>query len=332
MKGEPRRNHTLSRRLYEALLAAYPRGFRESHGREMADIFEDEYSEQIERRGRAAGLLVSWAWALSDLSCGALAERSDVLVRPLRSPSARMVGLGSLSALLGGALMIVVGFLTAYEMVVLAGHPDASSRLQAMIELFRSGGTLLLSGGLAGLIFLVTLGARASGSGEANMTNAAHDSSSGPGSARIGAVGLSSLSHAQKSALAGLALTVVAAAASAFSVTRVLAGEDYLGIFWAWWSLIFATALLGIAVRRSGVLGRWKRFPLILSLLMVVLPFVCFGTTLLVQAMIPESDGLPFWFGIFVGFGLHHVLAGFLWMVLGILLLAKRTGRVPKAA
>lgn len=85
----PGRTHPLSRRLYGALLAAYPPEFRREFGREMALVFGDRCRD-ARRSGRAGALALLWCETLLDLARTAAAERAALwagggLMRILRT-------------------------------------------------------------------------------------------------------------------------------------------------------------------------------------------------------------------------------------------------------
>lgn len=71
----PGKTLPLSRRLYGALLAAYPPEFRREFGREMALVFNDRCRD-VGRRGGAGALALVWCEALVDLAKTAAAERA----------------------------------------------------------------------------------------------------------------------------------------------------------------------------------------------------------------------------------------------------------------
>ncbi len=69
------RTASVSGRVYEALLVAYPKEFRRVHGPQMAQVFKDLCRE--ERRGGAFGITRLWVRTLLDLMTTGLAERSS---------------------------------------------------------------------------------------------------------------------------------------------------------------------------------------------------------------------------------------------------------------
>jgi Domain of unknown function (DUF1835) len=64
---------SLSDRIYQALLLAYPPGFRHEYGAQMAQVFHDSCRDAQRRRGMV-GLLALWLAALGDLAASAWAE------------------------------------------------------------------------------------------------------------------------------------------------------------------------------------------------------------------------------------------------------------------
>lgn len=81
----------LSERLYRALLLAYPKGFRETYGPHMAQVFGDLCREE-RRRGRTAALAKLWARTLVDLATTAVAQRKSE--EEVTMGSYRLAGLG----------------------------------------------------------------------------------------------------------------------------------------------------------------------------------------------------------------------------------------------
>jgi hypothetical protein len=69
----------ISEQAYRALLRAYPRGFRDEYGDEMARCFRDLCREGLEDGG--LGLAALWARTLPELLYSALKERSTMLAR-----------------------------------------------------------------------------------------------------------------------------------------------------------------------------------------------------------------------------------------------------------
>ena len=105
-----------SERVYKALLAAYPRGFRDAYGQQMERTFGDLCRK--ERRGRATGLMRLGARTIVDLGSTAVVERIDER-KLARNREAKMnerglawVGL----ALLLAPLFFVAASLLKYEL------------------------------------------------------------------------------------------------------------------------------------------------------------------------------------------------------------------------
>jgi len=88
----------VSGRIYRALLAAYPKRFRDAHGREMEQTFGDLCREKVERGG-SIGLVALWIRTLLDLASTAVTERRK-LARDEEVNERRLawVGLALLSA------------------------------------------------------------------------------------------------------------------------------------------------------------------------------------------------------------------------------------------
>lgn len=67
---------TISERVYKALLAVYPKGFREEYGPQMVRDFRDLCLEELESGG-VAGFARLWGRTALDLATTALVERSS---------------------------------------------------------------------------------------------------------------------------------------------------------------------------------------------------------------------------------------------------------------
>ena len=109
----------VSERVHKALLAAYPRGFRDAYGQQMERTFGDLCREK-RRRGGATGLMRLWARTIVDLGSTAVVERIDER-KLARNREAKMnerglawVGL----ALLLAPLFFVAASLLKYELGV----------------------------------------------------------------------------------------------------------------------------------------------------------------------------------------------------------------------
>lgn len=93
----------ISERVYEALLTAYPKEFRDAYGAQMTQVFCDLHREALESGGLAASMGL-WIRTLLDLANSAVTERrrSKVETVSVRDPvlaaflSFLWVGLGQL--------------------------------------------------------------------------------------------------------------------------------------------------------------------------------------------------------------------------------------------
>jgi hypothetical protein len=83
---------SISERVYEALLVAYPKEFRRAYGSEMAQVFKDLCREE-RRRGGASGLTRLWVRTFLDLATTAFVERSKVMKWRFLMPLALVLGL-----------------------------------------------------------------------------------------------------------------------------------------------------------------------------------------------------------------------------------------------
>ena len=83
---------SISERVYETLLVAYPKEFRREYGPQMAQVFKDLYREERRRSG-AFGLSRLWVSTLLDLAATAFAERSKAMKWRVLMPLALVLGL-----------------------------------------------------------------------------------------------------------------------------------------------------------------------------------------------------------------------------------------------
>ena len=328
MKEDPRQARaSSSRRIYETLLSAYPRRFRERHGREMADIFEDDCLELMTRRGSRAGLLVAWVWALIDLAHGVLAERSGSMIRSV-VPSNGLVSWGGVAAAVGGFLIASGGL--AFSTVGNGGY-NTSINLAFLLSLISGIGTLLVFGGLAGLVRLIERhGVLSIPNTRASVTSVQNRSQG--------------LSWTQRSAVWGLILgTATALVAVAGLAWFIVSGGTMGGAAWGAWGKVvdvlfivlalfrqlglpLAMALLGIAVWRSGVFGRWRSLPLFVALLASPLPVFTVALIIFPAGEVLSREGvtsplttIDHW----LIFGLPAMLTGLGWMLFGFVLVRK---------
>jgi hypothetical protein len=106
-----------SERVYRALLAAYPREFRDAYGQQMRQAFRDLCRQ--ERWGGVMGLVRLWARTIVDLVSTAVVERIDEHKlarrdREVRMNERRLAWTGF--ALLSAPLFFVAASLLKYEL------------------------------------------------------------------------------------------------------------------------------------------------------------------------------------------------------------------------
>jgi hypothetical protein len=318
-----------SERLYRALLAAYPKEFRRAHGREMAQVFRCMCREEVVSGGRG-GLTRLWVRTLWDLLATALAERIKQALgwSTLVGSSSKLVRWSGLAAAAGGVLLIAYGILSWVIAARLYGEVNDLGGVklgpQWALGIVQHVSYLLFLGGIAGLLGLLERARRAR--------------------PRQAGSAARSLSLARCSAVAGLALVGLAAAAHVAVVVQLSTvgfvtiggpGGVPMGFFVdvalggvAWlmlWGLPLGIVLLGVAVLRSGLLGRWKVLPLAVGLLMSPLLNLLQSLPLYLMT---GSDTLvptpwPDWPEFFV-FVVPNAIIGTSWVLLGWVLLSGR--------
>jgi hypothetical protein len=254
-----------SERIYGALLAAYPKEFRRAHGREMAQVFRCMCHEEVVSGGRG-GLTRLWVRTLWELLATALAERIEQALgwSTLVGSSSKLVRGGGLAAAAGGVLLIAYGVLSWVNDARLYGEMNDLGGVkvgpQASLRLMQEVGYLLFIGGLAGLVGLVERARRARPKQAGSAAR--------------------SLSLARCSAVAGLVLIGLAAAATVANLVRLstvgivtIGGPggvprgSFLDVAFGVppmlmvWGLPLGIVLLGVAVLGSGLLGGWKVLP-----------------------------------------------------------------------
>lgn len=155
MPGE--RALRVSERVYRALLAVYPKQFRDAYGPQMAQVFRDLCREEIGRAG-IAGLVVLWARAVLDLLSTAFTERSNMLVTsrgfvvPLVS-SPKMIRWGGIAAVVGGVLGSAQELL--YILTFAQASPPAAGAYGTVYNLLGYLAGLLVVVGIFGLYAVV---------------------------------------------------------------------------------------------------------------------------------------------------------------------------------
>jgi hypothetical protein len=149
-----------SERLYRALLAAYPKGFRRAHGREMAQVFRCMCREEVVSSG-SRGLVRLWVRTLLDLLATALAERikQALGISTLVGSSSTLGQWSGLAAAAGGVLLIASGVLYWVNETRLYGEVNAlggdKQGPQWALGLVADVSYLLFLGGLASLFGLL---------------------------------------------------------------------------------------------------------------------------------------------------------------------------------
>jgi hypothetical protein len=316
-----------SERLYRALLAAYPKEFRWAYGREMAQVFRSMCREEFVSGG-SGGLVRLWVRTLLDLLATALAERAKQALgwSMLVGSSSKLVRWSGLAAAAGGVLLIAYGILYWGNLAGWGRLPDSDSPPpeDALFPKFMQDVSyLLFLGGLAGLFGLLER-ARRTGPRQA-----------GSATRRLGL--------AYCSAVAGLVLIGLATAAMVADVLQlstvgivVIGGpggvprgsfvDMALGIA-AWlmvWGLPLGIVLLGVAVLRWGLFGRWSALPLAVGLLMS--PLLNLILFLPLPDVLVVTDW-PDWPDFYV-YVVPNAIIGTSWVLLGWVLLSGRDERL----
>jgi hypothetical protein len=318
-----------SERLYRALLAAYPKEFRRAYGREMVQVFRCMCREEVVRGG-TGGLARLWVRTLLDLLATALAERikQALGISTLVRSSSTLGRWSGLAAAAGGVLLIAYGVLSWVNETRLYGEVTdiGGDKLgpQWALGLVYDVSYLLFLGGLAGLFGLLERARRT------------RPRQAGWGRSL-------SLTLAYCSAVAGLVLIGHVAAATVASVVQLSTvgyvtiggpGSIPKGSFvdvaldvsaWLMGSgLLLGIVLLGVAVLRWGLLGRWSFLPLAVGLLMKPLLgyFLFYLLALVTGADISDGDivtyptSWPNWSGIYI-YVVPSAIIGTSWVLLG---------------
>jgi hypothetical protein len=331
---------SVSERLYRALLAAYPKQFRRDHGREMSQVFRCMCREEVASSG-SRGLARLWVRTLLDLLATALAERTKQAlgISTLVGSSSKLVRWSGLVAAVGGVLLIAYGVLSWVNETRLYGEvTDIGGVKQGplwALGIIQDVSYLLFFGGLAGLFGLLERARRA------RPRQA--------GSVR-------SLTLAYCFAVAGLVLIGLAAAATVANLVQLstvgvvtIGGGVPRGSFlhmaldvsaWLMFSgLPLGIVLLGVAVLRWGLLGRWSAFPLAVGLLMNPLLnlFLFYLLALLKGADISDGDivtvptAWPNWSGFYT-YVVPNAILGASWVVLGWVIWSGQDERLGSGA
>jgi hypothetical protein len=254
----------------------------------MAQAYRDLLRDEVARRG-AIGLVALRGRTVLDLCVSAFAERGRTAM-PLLS-SRRLVRLGGVSAMVGGALSLVLALL-------LAPGPSLV-RFRGETPLFD--GALELAGGVGSLLIAV---------GALGLYAAVVRRS--PRLATLGAV------VAAGTALYQVLFTLLSGgypedAMTPFLVTVVAGAANFVGFL-----------LLGVVVFKARTLGRWSALPLALFVLPLASPILFFLFTEGPAGTIGTITGIRLL--IQVVYTSPAVLGSLGWVLLGYLLWSGRAG------
>ncbi len=133
----PSRVLSISGRIYEALLVAYPKEFRRAYWWQMVQALRDLCQEE-QRRSRAFGLTRLWVRTVLDLSTTALGERSEAVKWRYLMPLALIFGLLS-SSTRAQVGTIPVSLLRWYSLVVRSWVPSTRLELGSGLSLWACG-------------------------------------------------------------------------------------------------------------------------------------------------------------------------------------------------
>jgi hypothetical protein len=303
-----------SERVYRTLLVLYPKGFRESYGPHMVQVFRDTSRDEVRRVGML-GLLALWMRTVPDLVSTAHAERSRAAVGrgfaiPVAS-SPKMVRVGGIAAIVGGVLGLTTVLLPDLTLVLLeepisnalSRYESGSSSDSPLVVLLHPLISESLST-LSALLFSVAF---------------------------IGLYALVFRSSGRAASWGGVlmcvwvAMLVVFAGSNALRLSAVLLEDlDYVSadplVFLVSTGQLVGVAgylALGLAALRTRALGKWSILPLTLMPLSVLLRLL-FSRLGYPVGNLPEAlrEGL----GTLVIVGLPQAVSYLAWMLLGYLL------------
>ena len=318
--SEAREEHravSISSNVYERLLVAYPKRFRQLYGEEMVGVFEDECHKQVQSGGRIR-LLCVWARAFADLLGNAALERKRFQI------GFSAVRWGGLLAATGGMILALSGLLMSW---LLPGQTLSYAWYVASIG--QMVGMLLLALSLMGLVALVAR------RGDPRTSLARQD--------RLSSV--RRLTRARWFVVAGI-FSVVVAAASALGSLTVFTMSELVNIggsdrpypgglesflyptlgFLATLGLPLALILLGVAVWRSGTMGRWSLLPIGVGIVTFLIPLTTITVgQVLWQGYLPQGS----FFAAFAVIGLPTLAIGSMWTLLGFMVV--RSGNAGRA-
>ena len=308
-----RRTVAFSRSVYEQLLTAYPKQFRELYGEEMVNLFEDECREQVESSGRSR-LLWIWSRAFADLLGSAALERKRL------SMSFSVVRWGGFLATAGGVLLAVSGFLMFW---LLSGQTWSYAWDIAFVG--QTVGMLLFAVSLAGLVALIA------GRGDSGTSVRQEHSFSLRRFTRAQwstIVGVFLIAVAVLAALGLLAVFLVYELVGVGGSTRGYPGDLEKFMYPTLGALVvfgipLALTLLGIAVRRLRSMGRWSILPMGVGIVTFLIPL---ATTMIAhvfwRGVLPQSSSL----GTFAMVAMPAIAIGATWVMLGITVMRSESG------
>ena len=301
-----RRAVAVSRSAYERVLAVYPKRFRELYGEEMVDVFEDGCCEQV-RSGSRGRLMWFWCRSIADLLGSAALERKRCAV------GFSVVRWGGLLAAVGGMILAASGLLMSWLLTSMTlSYAWYAASIGQMV------GMLLLALSLTGLAALV---ARNGGS---NISFGR----------RVRVSSIRRLMRAQWSTVIGVLLILVAVL-SALGLLAVFTMYEVVGIggsarlypgglenflysalgLLATFGLPLALILLGVAVWRSGEMGRWSLLPVCVGVATFLIPLTIITVgQVLWEGYLPQSS----FFAAFATIGMPALVIGCMWTLLGL--------------
>ncbi|CAN5796317.1 hypothetical protein BH23ACT11_BH23ACT11_10730 [soil metagenome] len=130
-----------SKRLYRALLVAYPKEFRRQYSEQLEQAFGDLCREELQQRGKK-GLLVLWMRTLGDLAISGFSARSGL---PLFTFG--LIRIGGIVMVVGGILQFVYWYLSFADSRI-RGAPTGQPLLDRLVLLPGPTAILLFAAGL----------------------------------------------------------------------------------------------------------------------------------------------------------------------------------------
>ncbi|MGB3635768.1 MAG: hypothetical protein WA982_17160, partial [Rubrobacteraceae bacterium] len=299
---------SLSRRIYEKLLAAYPKRFRELYGDEMVDLFEDECREQLESGGKSK-LFVVWICAVADLVANVVLERGRFTM------GSSVVRWGGFLAVAGGSLLAISGILMSWLL-----SRQTWSYAWNVATVGQMVGMLLLTLSLASLVALLA----SHGDSRVSLARREH----------LG--NIRRFTRMQWSAMVGVVSIAVAALAAAGLLTMFIMFElvgigdssrlypsdlenflyPTLGVL-VTFGLPLALTLLGLAVWRSRTMGHWSILPLGVGIVTFLIPLATITVAhVLWGGVLSSTSFLP----VILIVAIPAAAIGTMWALLGLAL------------